>query len=87
MIKDKSQGRFSIINNQSSIDNARIIDPKAVLKARAEALALEPEKEEPGEQIEVVEFLLSRIIPRSHALRISCWGSSISVEKFCPSLT
>ncbi|MBI4595678.1 MAG: purine-binding chemotaxis protein CheW [Candidatus Tectomicrobia bacterium] len=34
-------------------------EKKRKLKARAKALALEPEKGQPGEQIEVVEFILS----------------------------
>ena len=34
-------------------------EKRRILKARAEALALEAEKGEPGEQIEIVEFLLS----------------------------
>lgn len=34
-------------------------EKKRILKTRAQVLALEPEKEEPGERIEIVEFLLS----------------------------
>lgn len=34
-------------------------EKKRILETRAVALAIEPEKEEPGEQIEIVEFLLS----------------------------
>ena len=34
-------------------------EKRRILKTRAVALALEPEKEEPGERIEIVEFLLS----------------------------
>ena len=34
-------------------------EKKRILKARAKALAEEPEKAEPGEQIEIVEFVLS----------------------------
>ena len=34
-------------------------EKKRILKARAKALAAEPEKAEPGEQIEIVQFFLS----------------------------
>ncbi len=35
-------------------------EKRRILKTRAKALAAEPEKKEPGEELEIVEFLLSR---------------------------
>ncbi|MGC1404832.1 MAG: chemotaxis protein CheW [Thermodesulfobacteriota bacterium] len=75
MTSDRSKGSFSIINSVNWDDVHRRLEAfqkalekgwtlnkeekRGILKTRAMALALEFEKEEPGERIEIVEFLLS----------------------------
>jgi purine-binding chemotaxis protein CheW len=75
MTSDRSKGSFSIINSVNWDDVHRRLEAfqkalekgwtlnkeekRRILKTRAMALALEFEKEEPGERIEIVEFLLS----------------------------
>ena len=75
MTSDRSKGSFSIINSVNWDDVHRRLEAfqkalekgwtlskeekRRILKTRAVALALELEKEEPGERIEIVEFLLS----------------------------
>ena len=75
MTSDRSKGSFSIINSVNWDDVHRRLEAfqkalekgwtlskevkKRILKTRAVALALELEKEESGEWIEIVEFLLS----------------------------